>query len=381
LTRPALKSKENAAVAFTRSELTTRPMHVGQAMSPRAGGQPWHFANCDQPPFFVVGADRSGTTMLRLMLNRHPELAIPPESHFLISLLQAFPADRSLSSEQVRHAVSVITRHPRFATWQTTAEALQEELACRVAPTLGSLVDAAFRLEIAATGKRRWGDKTPGYASAIAELGRLFPEAAFIHVVRDGRDVSLSLRERVWHGWTEYQRACYWADTVLTAESLGRRLGPSRYLTVQYRDLVLSTEQTVRGICKFLRVDFTDSMLAFHEDALAHIADFERTSGIHAKLCRRPRASDVDRWKHASSSWRVFLFEAVAGHALDQLGFARRFGRRSACAATLLRMFYAPLARGIECLRSAFAILPAGIQSRCRGNPALRAVKRSICRV
>jgi hypothetical protein len=356
-------------------------MHVGQALAPRASERPLHFGSCDQPPFFIVGADRSGTTMLRLMLNRHPELAIPPESHFLIPLLQAFPVDRSLSPEQARHAVSVITRHPRFATWKTTAEVLEEELTSLDTATLGSLIDTAFRLEIAATGKRRWGDKTPGYARAIADLGRLFPEAVFIHVVRDGRDVSLSLRERTWHGWTEYQRACYWADTVRTAESLGRRLGPSRYLTVQYRDLVLDPEWSVREVCKFLQVDFTDAMIGFYEDAFEHLADFERTSGIHAKLGRQPRASDVDRWKNESSSWRIFLFEAVAGPALDQLGFARGCGRRWACAAALLRMFYIPLARGVECLRLAFGILPARIQSRCRSNPVLRALKRSICRV
>ena len=140
--------------------------------------------------------------MLRLILNRHPDLALPPESHFIVPLIETYSAHSVLNQADVASACEFIAEHPRFATWRTSQEALTATLSRLREPTLATLVDMAFRLEIAATEKSRWGDKTPEYCSHLDELHELFPKAPFIHIVRDGRDVSNSLRDRTWHGWS-----------------------------------------------------------------------------------------------------------------------------------------------------------------------------------
>ena len=164
------------------------------------------------------------------------------------------------------------------------------------------------------------------------------------------------------------------------ADSAARRLGPDRCLTVRYRDLVLSPERAMRRVSDFLRIDFVPSMISFHEDALDHIASFERGLGIHDKLTRRPMPGDVERWQRESRPWRVFLFEAVAGRALDQLGFSRHFARTSRCGGPLVRLACAPAACGVELLRRGFESLPPRLQAACRNNGFLRSVKRLACK-
>jgi hypothetical protein len=285
-----------------------------------------HQAMADESnaPFFVLGAARSGTTLLRLMLNRHPRLAIPPESHFLLGLLAEIPAGRELAPREVRRAAELIVGHPRFRTWHVPADALGAELA-RLGPTsLAGLVDAVYRLETARSGKPRWGDKTPAYSPIWERLAALFPEALFLHLIRDGRDVSSSLARVGWHGSSECERARYWASRVAMAGDCLLRLGPARCRLVRYEDLVRQPESTLDGICRFLGEDFDPVMLRFHADAFDHVSGFD--GPVHSQLGRPPREADADRWRAEGSLLRILLFESIAGEAMDRVPNRRRFG-------------------------------------------------------
>ncbi len=332
------------------------------------------------PPFFVVGCSRSGTTMLRLILNRHPDLAIPPESHFLVPLLDTYPADSLLSPAEVAAVVRAIVEHPRFAAWHTTADELAAACESQSVPTLATLIDTVFRLEIGVTGKPRWGDKTPEYCSHLGRLHQLFPAASFIHIVRDGRDVSNSLRDRTWYGWTELQRARHWTRTVRDAESAGRRIGSAQYLRVSYEDLVLSPESTIRSVCDFLHVDVHPSMLAFYEDAARHVAENIEPGGHHQKLRRPPQPSDVHRWRRESSLLRIMLFESIAGRMMDQLGMKRKFRGLLRPIGLLAAGLYYPIGGAVAAMQRMYESMPQGIQRSWRQNHLLRNVKRAISR-
>jgi hypothetical protein len=276
-----------------------------------------------QAPFFLLGAARSGTTLLRLMLNHHPRLAVPPESHFLLPVLAEIPIGRALTPREVERAADLIVQHPRFRTWHVPEGLLRSELARLGAVGLAELVDRVYRLEISRTDKPRWGDKTPAYSPLWSRLAELFPGALFLHLIRDGRDVSASLARVGWHGRTEYERARYWASRVEMAHDCLRRLGPERCLLVRYEDLVRGPEDTLRAICRFLGEGFDPEMLRFHTDAGDHVSDFD--GPVHTKLVRPPRASDAERWRTEGPRLRILLFEAVAGAALDLAPNPRRF--------------------------------------------------------
>lgn len=331
-------------------------------------------------PVFVVGADRSGTTLLRLMLNGHPGLAIPPESQFIVRLMRELPTTGVLSVEQVDTATKIITDCPGFSTWRTAPKELGEAFSSHRRPTLSGLVDAVYRLEIEPTSKARWGDKTPLYASFITEIDGLFPRARFIHIIRDGRDVSLSLRNVAWWGWTEYERARYWARVVRTADRAGALLGASRYLRVAYEDLVLDTETVLEQVCVFLGVEMCDQMTSFHETAFDHLTDSEKETGIHDKLSRPPRDSDVDRWRTESSPLRVFLFESIAGREMDRVGASRHFGGALRWFVGFGGAVYTPVGALVSAVHRGFDGLPDSIRTSLRMNRPLRWMKKALVR-
>ena len=133
-------------------------------------------------PFpFVVACSRSGTTLLRAMLDSHPELAIPPESHFLAALLR-----EPLTPSEF---LSFLETHERFIAWDLPIEDVRQAFLDDGVSDKASAVRALYASYARRQGKPRWGDKTPGYVRRIRELSELLPEAKFIHLIRDGRDV------------------------------------------------------------------------------------------------------------------------------------------------------------------------------------------------
>jgi hypothetical protein len=178
-------------------------------------------------------------------------------------------------------------------------------------------------LERFASRRRLLVEKLPENSFRVRWLSAIFPAARFIHIIRDGRDVALSLRQRGWDGVTTYDFAENWRDDVSGAVNAGRALGPEMYLEVSYEDLVLRTEPTLRRICAFLREDFEDVMLHFYEGAENEIPTWE--SQYHEKTRRPPQVNDVQRWKREMSGLHVAIFESVAGRTMDQVGYPRRF--------------------------------------------------------
>ncbi|MBW2661221.1 MAG: sulfotransferase [Deltaproteobacteria bacterium] len=285
------------------------------------------------PPFFIFGAQRSGTTLFRLMINNHPALAIPPESHFFLRLFKYLPLKGELSPEEVKLAGNIIDSEPRFKTWNISEKRLKELLADLSSPTLADIVTAVFEEQIKGSGKVRWGDKTPEYIVIMQQISSLFPDAAFLCVVRDGRDVIRSLHDKNWQGWSNYQRAHYWADCVERIENFAKKLGEKRVLRVHYEDLVLNTEDTLRKVCSYLEVSYDGNMVRYHENFEHNITNQEKISGVHTKLGRKPRKDDAFRWKAQSSDLSTYLFELVAGDALDLVGLERKFPKKK----TILR--------------------------------------------
>ena len=268
----------------------------------------------DDTPFFVLGAARSGTTMLRLMLNRHSRLAIPFESQFLRQILKELPLDRPLDFREAERMAELVTGEKNFTTWHLDPAHVRQELIRRAPAPLAMLVDALFRMEISPTGKPRWGDKTPHYYLCWRQLMRLFSGSKLIHIIRDGRDVNLSLERVGWHGPTAADRARYWHERVEMAHAAARELGRGRNMIIRYEDLVLDSRATLDAICDFLGESFEPRMLEFFEDAATHLSDID--GDVHTKLHRPPRPEDVGRWRREMPVERQREFEAVAGSSL-----------------------------------------------------------------
>lgn len=265
------------------------------------------------PPLFVLGVRRSGTTLLSLILDRSEGIAIPDESHFVPQL-----AHRHRAPVDPDRFVDDLRRLRTLPRWGLSVDEVVPLLRPRMAT--GEAIGAVFAAYAAKTGKPRWGDKTPAYMRYLPLVERLFPEAVFVHLIRDGRDCALSFLAmpddaptRTWaHPTTAAGVACQWTTEVRDAQTRGRRVGPSRYLEVRYEALVTEPERLVREICAFAGLPFEFSMLEPEETEIA-----ERPH--HRRLLEPP--SKRRDWSTEMSPTDVQAFEVIAGPLLAQLGY------------------------------------------------------------
>src|ERR671918_737751 len=283
------------------------------------------------PAPFIVGVGRSGTTLLRLMLDAHPDLAIPPETHFVPELIERFEADDDPAPDEV---VEIITSGRHWGDFDLDAEELLGRLRAREPLDAAAATRAFFELYAEREGKPRWGDKTPIYVKHMRDIEDVIPEARFIHLVRDGRDVALSRAGRALrHAAPMPKVARRWKRRILEAREQGEELGG--YLEVRYEDLILETEPVLRQVCVFIELPWDERMLAYHERADERLAEFgdlpsvggkparpgEERLAAHAKTREPPDPSRLHRWKTEMSGEDRAAFERPAGDLLAELGY------------------------------------------------------------
>lgn len=267
------------------------------------------------PPLFVLGVSRSGTTMLRVMLDRSPGIAIPDETFFIPQL-----AHRHGGVVEPTEFLDDLRRLPRLAAWGVPAADFADRL--RPGMTVGESLDEVFSAYAAKHGKPRWGDKTPMYMRHLGLIERLFPDAQYVHLIRDGRDAALAFLDmpegvvtRTWaHPRSPAGFACEWKTEVLRARALGHRVGPSRYLEIRYEGLVADTEPVVRSVCNFAGLPFEPEMLEY-----AGAVDVSEKP--HHQRLLQPPTRGVRDWRSQMSREDARVFEAIAGDLLAGLGY------------------------------------------------------------
>jgi hypothetical protein len=267
------------------------------------------------PPLIVLGVRRSGTTLLRVMLDRSSQLAVPDESYFLPQL-----ANRHGDRPDLDEFQDALRRLPTLREWELNPEDVRGRL--RPGMTLGEAVGAVYETYAAQRGKTRWGDKTPMYMQYLPLLERLFPDARYVHLIRDGRDAALSFLQmpegvvtKTWaHPRDAAGFACQWRTEVAAARALGRRAGASRYLELRYERLVEDPEHELRRTCTFAELPFEPKMLAY-----AGNVDVSRKP--HQRSLKRPPTPGLRDWRNAMSPDDVAAFQEIAADVLANLGY------------------------------------------------------------
>jgi hypothetical protein len=287
----------------------------------RGGSAPSPLLMSDAP-FFIVGSSRSGTTLVRLMLCGHSRLHIPPETWYIADLVGRFPLARPLSPDEVDAAVSTITRHYRWPDLEISTDALRDEAAALVSPRLADVVALPYREHLRRAGKPRFGDKTPPYVAIMPELLTLFPDARFINLIRDGRDVAISFVDAHFHG-RPYHADFEWTRALLHAERWRASLHASRMLDVRYEALVTNPEAELRRICEFLGETFEPQMLGYR-DRLLMVPERERW--IQGALARPIETDAVAVWRRRLTAAECLCIEASLAADLRRYGYAPRFG-------------------------------------------------------
>jgi LPS sulfotransferase NodH len=266
------------------------------------------------PPLLILGVRRSGTTLLRVMLDRHSQLAVPDESYFVPQL-----ADRHPRRVDPDEFVDDLRRLNTLTEWEVPLDKVRARVHERM--PIGAAIGTVYAVYAAERGKRRWGDKTPMYMQNLRLLERLFPDALFVHLIRDGRDAAMSflamprgiVTETWMHPRTPADFASQWRTEVAGARRLGRRVGP-RYLEVRYEDLVADVGAALRRICEFAQLEY--------EPALADYAgSVDVSAKPHQQSLQQPPTAGLRDWRTQMAPADVAAFEHVAGDLLSELGY------------------------------------------------------------
>jgi hypothetical protein len=285
------------------------------------------------PPMpVIVGAPRSGTTLLRFMLDAHPALAIPPETGFLMQA-QFLPAQPDAAR---RDLFELITHFPAEGpTWDDfglTCNQLRDALDQIEPFDTSDGIRAFYRLYAAQQNKVRYGDKTPIYSLHLDTIRELLPEARFVHIIRDGRDTSLSLRP-LWFapGKDIASLAAQWKRFVLSARASAT---PRDYLEIRYEKLLTDTDSVLREVCSFLDLSFDAAMLHYFERTpkrlQQHVTRQTADGAVishaqrlqqHTLTMQPPRRERINRWKSEMTAAEHAEFNTVAGDLLVELGY------------------------------------------------------------
>jgi hypothetical protein len=269
-------------------------------------------------PIFVVGAPRSGTTLLRIMLSSHPRIYIPPESDF-IPRLYLGRARVPMSRDRAERDLRVILANRRFLReWHDELPDPTAFVAALPEVTPAALLDALYRAYAAQHDATRWGDKSPIYARYVPLLTELFPSAQFIHLIRDGRDATLSTLAAYPDRFyvDVYFAARWWRQRVRAARHAGLALGPAHYTEVRYEDLTTDPDDVLRSLCDFLGEDYVPAMREPHKLARELLAP----GGRHAPV-REPLHANSGGWRSRMPVTDQRLFHAVASDLLAELGY------------------------------------------------------------
>lgn len=297
------------------------------------GRQPAEAARPPSP--FVVGTGRSGTTLLRLMLDAHPDLTIPPETHFIARAARLSGQASGRPGGRRAAFLEAVIRNEHWAHHGLDAAELRRRVAAIDPFDLGEAARAFYGLYAEKAGKPRWGDKTPGYLRHMPLIRGALPEARFVHVVRDGRDVALSYKD-VWFGpGSVEESARRWRDEIEEARRQAPGLGGA-YMEVFYEDLVSEPGATLREVCGLVDLAWDPAMLRYHERAEARMGEIdsdvlgpegevvvsgEERKTIHALTREPPRKDRAGRWRREMAEEDLRRFEQIAGATLRELGY------------------------------------------------------------
>ena len=276
------------------------------------------------PFVFIVGCPRSGTSLLQRIVNAHPQIPITPETHWIPRL---FEKRKGLTLEDMvtTELISRLLEQARFTRLGIGREELLAMIAGGRPVSYSSLVTAIFDSYGDAQGKALVGDKTPGYVRRMNTLHALWPQARFVHLIRDGRDVYLSMRHRPLHHlkagafdtWSEkpvLTAALWWELNVRGGRKAGNLLGAGLYYEIRYESLVAHPREECETLSAFLGLPYDDAMLRFNETQ-------------RKKKERRPITPGLRDWRTQMPAQDLERFEAAAGGLLEELGYARAFPR------------------------------------------------------
>jgi hypothetical protein len=263
-------------------------------------------------------------------VDAHAQIAITPELHWITDSFRHQQNWLAPEGRVTPEQVSSMVQHKRFRQFEFSREEFEGLLRAGEPTPYVTFLNGLFALYGRNKGKQLVGNKTPAYVKGISTLHAHWPAVKFVHLIRDGRDVCLSVlnwyhadraagRYTTWAEDPVSTTALWWKRKVRLGRHGGQPLGRDLYYEIRYESLVTRPADECSKLCAFLGVPQDAAMLRFHEGRT-------RTDpGLDAKDAWLPITPSLRNWKTQMPAKDVERFEAVAGDLLDELGYPRAF--------------------------------------------------------
>jgi hypothetical protein len=265
-------------------------------------------------PFFIVGCPRSGTTLLQLLVASHPHIAIPPESHIFVRFSKIFENYGDLEKDSnLKLLVKDLLEDYHIRDWKLgiTVEEFCSQLEEK---TLRDIISLLMSIYAQKEGKVRWGDKTPQHALFVNEIKSVFPEAKYIHLIRDGRDVAVSSC-RIFVGPPSiYGIAHEWSKYIHLLNQFKKLVDSRNYLEIQYEKLVRDTQAEVGRIFNFLG---EQPIPIGSEIPTSSAKKYYVQADLHMHSLKKPISDKkIGLFRKTFNKRQIAIFETIAKDAL-----------------------------------------------------------------
>lgn len=282
---------------------------------------------------FILGNPRSGTSLFRLMLNQHSEIVAPPECGFLqwwYNKYKDWTAKDNFSKRLDLFLEDIFTSK-KIETWELNRNLLRKYILTKNPQNYGDLAECVYlTYDSHPENIRVIADKNNYYINHIPELKNIWPDALFIHLIRDGRDVACSyLDVNKLQTNSPYkpqlpksveQIAKEWTKNNFKISQL-KEDNSEKYLLVRYEDVVLNTQKTLTKVCNFFDLDFELGMLEYYKLSGAKKPEPLQTLDWKKKTLEQPDQNKINRYKIDLTEEQIYLFNKIASTELDYYGY------------------------------------------------------------
>jgi len=275
-------------------------------------------------PIFMIGTQRSGSNLLRLMLNQLNEIVSPHPPHILERMSPLLSKYGDLNDDNkfellVNDVCRLVETNP--VEWMDM-ELDRTDITDRCRnKSLMAVYGAIYDVYAELKGADSWLCKSLANINYIDEIETYFPNARYIYLYRDGRDVALSFQKAVVGEKHIYNIANDWKDAQEIALSLGKKIDSSRFFSISYEQLTNDAETSAQSLCKFLNVEYSSSMFEFHKTTEAKNA--ASSSKLWKNVTQPVINNNSNKFLDLMPERDLEIFESVAGQVLDELNFER----------------------------------------------------------
>lgn len=275
-------------------------------------------------PIFMIGTQRSGSNLLRLMLNQLPGIAAPHPPHILQRLMPLMPSYPDLKQDKnfaalVEDVCRLVELNP--VPWEgVRLDRADIAKRCRNR-SLVAVFGAAYEALADARGAKTWLCKSLQNVLYLPEIEAYFPDALYIYLYRDGRDVAVSFRKAVVGEKHFYHIAKEWAAAQWLALKHRSLVPPQRFIGISYEALTAQPEDIIKRLCAFLGTTYHESMLDFYKSEEARRT--AESSALWSNVVRPIMTDNSRKFLREASEADIRIFESVAGDVLDALGYER----------------------------------------------------------